>query len=145
MRHAALDQVMWRLLGEYETHMKLREPLDPAAVVSAEDFYSEDATIGMVESRTATWAFAGRIEVRAKRQMPQTLTVNVTLNLQLPPNIDVAKIPQSAQQHLQQLMQQAQQSLVQQAQHAVQQALKDQAPLVGTEVSFREGRWRLES
>ncbi|MDO8502506.1 MAG: hypothetical protein Q7S20_11755 [Gemmatimonadaceae bacterium] len=142
---ATLDTLMWRLLGEYETHMKLREPLDPAAVVAATDFYSEDATIGMVESRAATWSFAGKIEVRAKRQMPQALTVNVALNLQLPPTIDVAKIPQSAQQLLQELMQQAQQSLVQQAQHAVQQALKNQAPLVGAEYSFREGRWRLES
>ena len=142
---AALDGLMWSLLGEYETHMKLREPLDAATVVAADDFYSEDAALAMVESRTAAWSFAGRLEVRAKRQMPQSLTVNVALNLQLPPNIDVATIPQDAQQLLQQLMQQAQQSLVQQAQHAVQQALKNQAPLVGAEVAFREGRWRLES
>jgi hypothetical protein len=134
----ALDGVMWKLLNEYEQELKLLQPIDPASVIATNDVYSEDATIAMIESAMAVDAFIGRIEVRAKRQMPLNFNLTLNINLQLPPGIEVQQLPAQ----LQQMMQQAQQTLLQQAQEAVKQALQQQAPLLGIEAAFRDGIWR---
>lgn len=134
-----LDQLLWDLLNEYETDMKLLSPVDPAAAVAATDKYSEDAVIAIVETKAAAHEFTGTIEIAARRQMPQNLNVTFNLNLQVPPG--VANQQQLAAV-LQQMVQQAQQALLQQAQQAVQQALQAQAPLVGIEAGFRNGQWK---
>jgi hypothetical protein len=136
------DRVMWALLTDYESEMKLREPLDPAAAISATDLYSEDATIAVIESREMVHGFIGAIEVRAKRQMPPTLSVTFNVNLQFPPGVNAANLSEAVQQQLQLLLQQAQQLLSQGAQDAVQAALRKQAPVVGLEASLRGGMWR---
>src|SRR2546422_8658880 len=46
----ALEQLMWELLAEYESDLKLLKPIDPAAVLTGTDKYSEDAVIAVVES-----------------------------------------------------------------------------------------------
>lgn len=117
--------------------MKLLEPLDPATALGTDDLYTEDAVIALIESSWASHEHAGQIEIRARRQQPPNLNVALNLNLQLPPGID----PQQ-QAALQQLLQAAQQQIIQDAQQAVQQALKDQAPLIGVEAALRGGRWR---
>jgi len=129
-----LERLMWDLLNEYETDLKLLRPVDPAAALGGTDKYSEDAVIAVVESKAGAHEFTGRIEVSARRQMPQNLNVSFNLNLQMPPAANPAA--------LQQLLQQAQQAILQQAQQAVQQALQAQAPLVGIEAAFRGGEWR---
>lgn len=131
------DGLMWQLLEGYEQEMKLREPIDPAAIAMQADSYSEPATIAIVESEKAVHAFSGKLEVRARRQMPPQLNVTMNLNLQMaqPPS------PQQ-QQALQQLLQAAQQAVLQQAQSAVQQALQQQAPLIGVDAAFRGGSWK---
>lgn len=133
-----LDRFMWDLLKEYEDDLKLLHPIDAAAVLAGTDKYSEDAVIAVVETKAAAHEFTGKVEVSARRQMPQTLNVSFNLNLQVPqgaPNQQMAAA-------LQQLMQQAQQAILQQAQQAVQQALQAQAPLMGIEAGFRSGEWR---
>jgi len=132
----AVDDLMWKLLDHYETDMKLLQPLDPVTVLGTNDLYSEDAVIAMIESSWATHEHAGQIEVRARRAPTPNLNVALNLNIQLPPNLD----PQQ-QAALQQLLQASQQQIIQQAQQAVQQALKDQAPLIGVEAAFRGGHW----
>lgn len=138
---AQLDLLMWRLLEVYERDMKLREPIDPASVVSTQDRFTEPGVIAVIESTTGLDEFQGDMEVRAKRQMPGNLQVSVNLNLQLPAGTNLQQLPTQVQQLLQQLMQNLQQVAVQQAQQAVQQALQGQAPLIGAEASFRNGRW----
>lgn len=133
----SLEVVMWDLLKEYETDLKLLLPLDPAAALGGTDRYSEDGIIAIVESTAGAHEFTGKIEIAARRQMPQNLNVSFNLNLQMP----AAVIGQQAAA-LQQLLQQAQQAMLQQAQQAVQQALQSQAPLVGIEASFRGGEWK---
>lgn len=132
-----LDKAMWGLLNAYESDLKLLEPIDPAVAVAAQDIHKEEATIALVESEWAEHAFRGEIEIRAKRQMPPNLNVQLSVNVQLPQNINAQQLPATVQQALQQ----AQQALLQQAQQAVQQALKDQAPLQGFDAGFRGGRW----
>jgi hypothetical protein len=135
---AALDQLMWDLLTEYETDLKLLRPIDPAAVLSGTDKYSEDAVIAVVESKAAAHEFTGKVEISARRQMPQNLNVSFNLNLQIPPGLANQQMAAA----LQQLVQQAQQAILQQAQQAVQQALQAQAPLTGIEAGFRSGEWK---
>jgi hypothetical protein len=133
-----LDKLMWELLNEYESDMKLLKPIDPAAVLAGTDKFSEDAVIAVVETKAAAHEFTGKIEISARRQMPQNLNVSFNLNLQGPPGAPTQQMAAA----LQQFLQQAQQALLQQAQQAVQQALQSQAPLVGIEAGFRSGEWR---
>lgn len=140
-----LDKMMWELFEAYESDMKLNQPVDPAAVLNSSDRYAEDATIAIVESSTSSFEFKGELEVRARRQLPQTLQVSLNLNLQLPPGINPQTIPANAQQILQALLQELQKVAAGQAQQAVQQALNAQAPLLGAEAAFRNGRWERQA
>lgn len=135
-----LDDLLWRLLNQYEVDMALLDPLDPVTAVANTDLYTEDAVIAAIESTWALDELAGQIEVRARRQMPPNLNVALNMNLNVPANLDPA-----AQAGLQQLLQAAQQQIMQDAQQAVQQALRDQAPLLGAEGAFRNGKWRQTS
>jgi len=136
-----LDSMMWRLFEAYERDMRLVEPIDPVTAVSTQDRFEEPGVIAILESTSGVDEFRGNMEVRAKRQMPANLQVSVNLNLQFPPGIDLQQLPAQIQQLLQQLMQNLQQAAVQQAQQAVQQALQSQAPLIGADAAFRNGRW----
>jgi len=134
----ALDQLMWDLLNEYEADMKLLRPIDPSSALAGTDKYLEDAVIAIVETKAAAYEFTGKIEISARRQMPQNLNVSLNLNLQMPPGVANQQMAAALQQQLQQ----AQQAILQQAQQAVQQALQSQAPLVGIEAGFRSGEWK---
>ena len=136
-----LDAAMWDLLGVYESDLKLLEPLDPVIAVEGTDIYREDATIAIVESTWGAHEFQGQLEVRAQRQMPPNLTVNITLALNIPQGLDPASIPDAIQQSIQQILQQGQAGLLQAANQAVQEALKVQAPLRGYEAGLRNGLW----
>lgn len=143
-----LDQLMWDLLGQYEKDMKLLEPVDPAAAVAAADTFVESRAISVIESVFAVHEFTGTLEVRGKRQMPPNLQVALSINLQLPPGSNPSQLSAQSQQLLQvlqQLVQQAQQAAVQQATQAVAQALREQAPLIGLDVAFRNGMWKRNS
>jgi len=134
----ALDDAMWALLEQYERDMKLREPLDPIHALGNQDTYREDVVIAVVESQQLTYECSGTIHVTAKRQMPPQLNINLSVPLQLPPQVQAGQLPQQ----LQQLVQQAQQGLLQQAQQAVQQSLQAQAPLLGADVGVRGTTWK---
>ncbi|HEX5180098.1 MAG TPA: hypothetical protein VFW04_12260 [Gemmatimonadaceae bacterium] len=144
----SLDTLMWDLLGQYEQDMKLLEPVDPAAAVAISDPYLEPCVISIMESARTVHEFTGTLEVRGKRQMPPNLTVALNIALQVPPGVNFAQLPPQAQQLLQLLQQmigQAQQAATQHAAQAVADALKTQAPLLGTEVAFRNGVWKRSS
>lgn len=132
-----VELAMWDLLQAYEADMRLREPLDPFVAVASTDRYVEDATIAIIESTAEAHEFAGQLEVRAQRQMPPNLNLSLNMNLQLPPDLQPENLPAE----IQGLLQQLQQALLQQAQAAVQQALAQQAPLVGFEIGLRGGLW----
>ncbi len=86
-----LELLMWQLFEDFEEDMKLAQPLDPAAIASSTDLYEEDAVIVAIESARAAHHLAGRIEVRAKRNLPPGLVINVNVNISPPPNVDVKK------------------------------------------------------
>jgi len=132
----ALDALLWQLLNEYEDDLKLLDPIDPFTAVTASDLHTEDAVIALIESTWAVHEHAGQIEFRARRQAPPTLNLALTLNLQLPPGLS----PQQ-QQAMQQLLQAAQPAIIQQAQQAVNDALKNQSPIVAVEAALRGAKW----
>ena len=134
------DRLMWDLLTAYETDMKLRQPIDPAAKTVTSDFFAESATIAIVESEYAVHEFTGTIEVRVRRQMPQTLTVPVTIPVTLA-NLDPAQVSAKAQAILQEIITQATQALLPTAQQAVGLALQQQAPALRSESGFRNAVW----
>jgi len=133
-----LDQTLWDLLRTYEEDLSLLMPIDPFEVTKTEDVYREPGVIAIIESTWAVHEFGGETEVRAKRQMPPNLSVNLNLNLQLPPQIQADQLPAA----LQGLVQQAQQALLEAAQQAVQEAMKAQAPMAGLEAAFRGALWK---
>jgi hypothetical protein len=136
----ATDAGMWRLLERYEGDMKLREPMDPVSAIGDEEVHRENAVIAITDSGPLTYECTGTIEVKAKRQIPSTLNVNMNVQLQLPANAS-GGLPPDVQQAIQQAVQQAQQGLLLEAQQAVQSALQKQAPLLGHEVAFRDTAW----
>lgn len=131
------DTAMWELLNEYEDDLKLLQPIDPAVAIATTDLHSEEGTIAVIESTWAALEFRGRTEIKAKRQMPQNFNVALNLSLQLPQAINAGQLPAA----LQQALQQAQQQIAQLAQQAVEDAMKIQAPVVGIDAGFRDGRW----
>jgi hypothetical protein len=140
---AALDAMMWSLLEEYERDLKLLSPIDPAAAVAKADVFTEaDAVLAVIESATVSYEFTGAIEIRAKRQTPPTLNLNLNLSAQLPAGIVAQPPPPGLQQLLQQVLQQLHQALIPEAQKAVFEALKAQAPLAGCDAGFRDASWR---
>ncbi len=141
---SSLDDLLWNLLRDYEQEMKLLEPLDPAAVVATNDTYEEDATLVVIETTATLHRFSGKLQVRAQRQIPQTLNVSLNLNvpLMVPPGQNLAGNEQAL---LQQLLQSAQQKVLEQAQVATQEALKAQAPMVGVEAALRGAKWSREA
>lgn len=134
-----LDEKMWDLLKQYEADLKLLRPIDPKAAIANCDVYTEEnEVIAMIESTAAVHEFTGTIEIRAKRQAPASLNVNLNLTTQLPPNLKGKEV-----KVLQQTMQKLQQTLLQEAQKAVAEALKTQAPLIGCEAGFRGAEWKM--
>jgi hypothetical protein len=137
-----VDAVMWSLLQNYEEDLKVLDPFDPFDAVRSTDKHREPWVSALIESADGAHEFRGELEVTAKRQMPQNITVNVNSPINLPPGVNLSQLPQQAQQLLQQLLQAAQQAAQQAAMQAVQQALQQQAPVVGVDVSLRDAKWR---
>ena len=137
-----LDNLMWDLLGEYETDLHLLEPFDPFAAVTSADQHEQPWTSAVLESTWGAHEFSGTLTAKAQRQMPQNLTVNVNVPVALPPGIDIAQLPQQAQHLLQQIVQAAQQAAILAAQQAVQQALQQQAPVVNVDGRLLGASWR---
>ena len=65
-----VETLLWDLLKESESDMKLLEPLDPVTVIANTDVYTEDSMLAVVESTWGVHAFEGQVELRATRHMP---------------------------------------------------------------------------
>lgn len=138
--HEATDELntkMWELLNDYEDELKIRDPLDPAVAIENTDIYNENLCIAIVESNDFIYRCKGKVEVRTKRQMPQSINVPINISFQLPPGINIDQLPAQQQQILQQLVQNAQQSIL----NSARQAIKDQAPIIGIDISIKGVKW----
>lgn len=136
-----LDKAMWALLREYESELKTLDPIDPRAAIDSSDQYEEPLKLGAIESTWGLHEFSGTLLISAQRQVPPQLAVNMNMNLQLPQ--PPQQLPPDVQQFLQQVMQALQQQIADSANQAVQDAMQTQAPLMGAEVTIKEGCWKL--
>lgn len=135
------DDAMWALFEAYEDDLKLRKPLDPVHALGNGDRYDEDSVLAALESGAGGYEFQAKLDVRAKRKLPQQLNVSLNVNLQLPTGTNIQNLPANVQAAIQQIVQAAQQAALQQAQAAVQAALNAQAPILGADVSVRGAAW----
>ena len=115
-----LEDTMWNLLQEYESHMKLLEPWDPQAVLGKEEEAEVECVVAIIESTVASHECIIIPRVIRQRQMPQNLQVVVNLN---PQTLDSV--------------------IREKALIAVQEALMTQAPSIGIETIQRPCRWVL--
>lgn len=136
-----LADALWELLTSYEEHLHLLSPIDPIAAVTADDVFREDTVAGVIESSWALHEFTGELEIRARRQLPPNLSVNLNMPLQLPP-LPTTPQGEAMQAAIQQMLAGLQPQILQAAQQAVQEALRAQAPLLAAEAALRAGVWK---
>ena len=83
-----VESLMWRLFEDFEEEMKIMRPIDPTSVVTTTDLYEEEALVVAIESARSADHLTGRIEVRAKRNLPVGLVINVTVDVPPPSSPD---------------------------------------------------------
>ena len=88
-----LDALMWSLLQTYEADLKMLDPFDPFDAVQTVDKHREAWPSGLIDSADLSHEFSGELEVIAKRQIPQNMTINVNAPINLPPGVDLESTP----------------------------------------------------
>ena len=126
-----LEQLMWDLLVDYESHMKLLQLWDPQALLGTKEQAEESFIFAMIESTVTTHEYVTKINVNKQRELPQNLQVNINLNFQAP----------EADPSLEELLKQLQPKLQEEAFRAVQQALLAQAPSTGIGIRSQDIGW----
>lgn len=132
----------WELYTEYEAFLKLSGSHDPRAYLAdpGPDSYEEkDQVFACIESLKLLHVFNGSFRLQRIRRVPPNPTININLNLQLPPNLQAQQLPQQVQQLITQLLQQA----VQQIQQMVVQQIAQQSPVERIEGGIVGGKWEL--
>lgn len=140
-QNSELLSLLWELLVAYEEHLQLLSPIDPIAAVATDDVFRGRMVAAVIESAWGLHEFAGDLEVRARRQIPPNLSVNMNMPIQLPP-LPSTPQGQAMQAAIQQMLAAIQPQIMQAAQQAVQDALRAQAPLLGAEAALRSGIWK---
>ena len=127
-----LENLMWKLLVEYESNMKLLELWDPPTILGDKEQVKEECVLAVIESTVTTHEYITIMEVAQQRQIPTNLVVNLSLDLQ------IHEIGNSTEELLAQLQPQLQEA----ASIAVQEALVNQIPSTGIGVRSRHIGWR---
>jgi ATP-dependent protease ClpP protease subunit len=133
-----LENVLWNLYLEYETFLKLAEPIDPLVTLTGkEEEHIERIPIAVIESENKIHVFNTKIDLKRRRQVPSNPQINLNWGLNLPPNIRPEEIPQQVQQILHQMINQ----IAQNVQRLVQQEIVRQSPEVGIDIRVYGGKW----
>jgi len=134
------EDVVWSLYESYESFFGLRESRDVDSYFPAgSDVYEKpDVAIACVESTKGLHACVGTLRAQRIRNIPPNPTININLQLAMPPNLQPQQLPAGLQQGIQQMMQQA----VQQLQGLVAQELQKQAPIVGISANLAGNVWK---
>lgn len=142
MLDGQIAELAWKLYTEYEGFLRLSGSHDPRAYLadSGPDSYEEkDQVFACIESLKLLHAFNGSFRLQRIRRVPPNPTININLNLQLPPNLQAQQLPQQLQQLITQLLQQA----GQQIQQMVVQQIVQQSPVERIEGGIVGGKWEL--
>jgi hypothetical protein len=134
--------LIWQLYLEYEGLLKLLGSHDPKFhfTDTGPDLYEEtDQVFACIESLSMVHGFKGNFRLNRVRRIPPNPTININLNLQLPPNLQAGQLPAQTQQLLNQLLQQA----AQQINQLVSQQIAQQSPVDRIEGGIVGGRWEI--
>lgn len=137
----AADELMWKLLLDYESEMKILTPLDPATLTATKEQHQESVLLAALETATQGFVSAGQLEVRVKRELPQNFSPQISLNMQLPAGLDLAQLPANQQQLLQQLVQAAATQLQQEAARILLAELAKISPIRGYDLTMKGLKW----
>jgi hypothetical protein len=136
-----LEVLIWNLYQEYESLLKLDEPIDPEEllIIKQKDEDGEkDIPLAVIESANKLDVFEINTVFRRKRQIPPNPQININLNLGLPPGMDPAQLPANLQQVIQELLAQIGKAIPQ----IVQQEIARQSPIIGIDGRTYGGRWK---
>jgi len=122
----------------YEKLLKMNTTADPWAYLKDQDEYKEqDTIIACIESTEKFHVFKGDLYIRRIRRIPPNPTININLNLQLPPGIHPADIPSHLQQLIQRILQEGALAIREQ----VIKELARQSPVERIECRLIGGKW----
>jgi hypothetical protein len=137
-----IESLMWELYLKYETFFQLSDPIHPETELASDETKTlKDLPIAAIESLKKLHIFKANVEMRKERRIPTSPQINLNMNVQFPPELQPAQIPQDAQRILQQMMAQISQMLPQ----MVQQEITRQSPIIGIGVRLYGGKWREET
>jgi hypothetical protein len=135
-----LEALIWDLFCAYEKQMALRDPLDPRTFVpSDKDQHSEQVVMGCIESANLSHQFRAELHGKVERKEAPQLTLNLSLNLQLPAGFDPATLNADAQQILQGMLAGAQAEI----QKQVTEKIREQMPVKNYQMWTQDGAWKL--
>lgn len=133
-----IEDLIWKLLIEYENELELRNNLDPETTLGAdEEKRFQDLPLAILESTAKLHRFETQALFRKKRNIPSNPQINLNLNVGLPPGIQPNQVTQQMQQSINQIMQQLGQILP----GLVQQEIVRQSPIAGFDGRTFGGRW----
>jgi hypothetical protein len=134
------EDKVWRLFCDYEEALRLNETRDVESLIpdGSDEYKEPDAISAFVETSGRSHGFAGTLSVRRVRRIPQQPTININLQLQMPPGVDPTQIPQNVQATLQQLLAQGSKEV----QQIVTQEINRQSPVEKIEVKMIGGGWK---
>lgn len=133
-----IEDSLWHLYMSYEECLHLNDPIDPELELgNDEEKEIKDAEIAMIESVNKLHVFRTNVKLKKERQIPQSPSININMNLQLPPGVQPQQLPAQIQQVIQQMVGQLQQQIAQ----LVAQELIRQSPLKSIGGRAYGGRW----
>lgn len=128
-----LEGLMIDLLREYMDEFRCAEAFCPWGIADANRIR---VPVAFIESSGPSFAFNLYLQPSFRRQMPQTLQLNI--NFPLPQDVAV-RLRQEPD--LNRLLNELVQKMQQAVQQAVAQELQRQAPVVGVDVKIVEAKW----
>jgi hypothetical protein len=134
-----LEGLMWQLYEEYESFFGLREPKDPEMELRSkgkDEVEFTDVPVAVIQSANKLDVFRLNWRTRFNRAVPSNPTINVSLNLALPPGLDLSKQPEAGSA-LNQMLGEVNKAVP----GIVHKELVRQSPVVGFEVRGYGGRW----
>lgn len=136
-----LERLMWELYVEYERDLELLDPVSPVAFLGGADEREEPVTTALVESAWGLSTYDGTLTVRAARQVPEHLDVDLNLHVQLPPDFDLDTLSEQEEEALQGFVERLQAQLLSSLEEPVRGEVARQAPIVDYSASISGLKW----
>jgi len=136
-----LERLMWELFVEYERALRLNDPVDPVAYLDGAEERSEPVTLALVESSWGLSTYNGLLTVKAARNLPEELNVDLNLHVQMPDSIDLSTLSDTESAALQSFVEGLQAHLLETLAKPVHDEIARQAPIVDYTINIAGLKW----